>query len=86
LAKVEGEGTNHVLHLDNSNNLNWLPEEIVKEAYRLGLPAELQPGDYNLKIKMEATDMGKKKNVHLGLQNELMDNDGYYQLFSITVK
>jgi hypothetical protein len=30
--------------------------------------------------------MGKEKNVLLGLQNELMDNDGYYQLFSITVK
>jgi hypothetical protein len=37
-AKIEGEGKSHVLHLDNSNNLKWLPEEIVKESYLLGLP------------------------------------------------
>jgi hypothetical protein len=85
-AKIEGEGKSHVLHLDNSNNLKWLPEEIVKESYLLGLPEGLQPGDYNVKIKVVTNDMGKEKNVLLGLQNELMDNDGYYQLFSITVK
>jgi hypothetical protein len=84
-VKLEGKQDSYQLLAEDSDPLKWFPATTVQETYKLDLPVDLISGDYKVKIKLTTTDKDNKKDVLLGLSNELRDTDGYYDLFSLTI-
>lgn len=66
-----------------SHNRKWLPEKKYTETYTIKLPASLKQGNYVLSIKMFSPDA--QRTVLLPLKDKLMDNDGFYKLFTVNI-
>ncbi|WP_373496508.1 DUF4832 domain-containing protein [Aquiflexum sp.] len=83
-AKLEGENKQHIIQLDNAKPDYWLPDNLVLEKYRFNLPEDITAGEYKLKIKL-TTDEETNRPVQLGLQKQIMDNEGFYELFLVNI-
>jgi hypothetical protein len=84
-VKLQDEKNKHIVQLENANPDSWLPGSMVSEQYKIDLPEGMMQGEYKVRIKM-TTACVEKRDVLLGLQNQIKDNDGFYELFSFKVK
>ncbi len=69
----------------DAGNRRWLPmaDRPFVERYHFLLPANLKPGDYELKLKLRSKDA--ERNVLLGLKPALLDGDRFYTLGTVVV-
>ena len=79
-------GKKSVFDLTESNNLNWKPNRIVGEEYKLNLPSSLTAGKYDIKIGMFNKSYGYEMPIQFALKAERRSEDGYYKMGEIIVK
>ena len=76
-----------VFELKESNNLNWKPDRIVGEEYKLNLPKSLVTGKYDIKIGMFDKSYGEEVPIQFASKAQhRRSNDGYYKMGEIIVK
>jgi hypothetical protein len=69
-----------------SGNRQWMPRSdgsVDSVAYSLHWPENLQPGEYQLKMKLYAPRVAET--VRLGLDPSIEDADGFYQVASFRI-
>jgi hypothetical protein len=69
-----------------SGNRQWMPRSdgsVDSVAYSLRWPENLQPGEYQLKMKLYAPRVAET--VRLGLDPSIEDADGFYQVASFRI-
>jgi hypothetical protein len=84
-VKLEGKQNSYQLIAEDANPLKWIPATSVQEIYKLDLPVDFISGDYKVKIRLTTTEEDNKKEVLLGLSDQLRDKDGFYDLFSLKI-
>jgi hypothetical protein len=84
-VKMESKDNQYTMMISESDTRDWLPGQIIQESYALELPAEVESGEYLIKIKM-TTGTDDRQTVKLGLKEQLLNKDGFYELFSIQIK
>jgi hypothetical protein len=73
-----------IFQLENASTESWLPDHVVSEQYKINLPEALPEGQYKVKLKL--TTAGEdRRDVQLGLQNQIKDSDGFHELFTIHI-
>lgn len=65
-----------------SDNRKWMPGCITRETYRLYLPSDIPPGEYELKVSIK--DQKRNRFIQLGLKEYLLKND-LYTIGKVTV-
>lgn len=83
LTTVEGDVV-HEGAFDEANNLDWMPNELVSENYQLELPEDLAAGSYELAIRLFDETSGRT--VHPALKSDVMNAEGYYNIYQLDVK
>jgi hypothetical protein len=76
--------TTYKFELTNSNNLDWMPNDPFIETYSIDLLDKISPGIYKMKVKL-TSNTEHKQEVKLGLDSSLMDSEGFYEVFNITI-
>jgi hypothetical protein len=64
---------------------SWLPGAPIIVTSQLVLPADLQPGDYDLAIGLFDMTGSKERPVEFALKASARDAEGYYQLTTVPV-
>jgi hypothetical protein len=75
-----------VQQLTESDNRNWLPDEIVTEQYRLNLDPELPGGMYEILLCMRDECGFHSRNIQLGIKSIRETESGWYKLGEIMMK
>jgi hypothetical protein len=82
----KSSGKQTVFDLKESNNLNWKPDRIVGEEYKLKMPTSLAGGKYDIKIGMFDKSYGEEVPIQFAVKAERRSDDGYYKMGEIIVK
>jgi hypothetical protein len=73
------------LELDSGNQA-WIPEPQAKtysKDYRIDIPKALKPGEYELRLKLYSKE--RDRDVFLALDRQLLDEDNFYRIGTVTV-
>ena len=71
--------------LDDSGNKNWLPGRPQTENYQIVVPSAAERGSYMLKFKLENISGETRQTIQLGVNNELIDNNGFIELGKVKI-
>ncbi len=64
---------------------SWLPGAPVPLHYRLPLPSDLKPGDYDVAIRLFDLSGASERPVEFALRASARDSEGFYKLASVPV-
>lgn len=70
----------------DSGNMNWLPDKIVKEKYRITIPPEAHKGLYTLSFKLADMSGEKMHEIQVGLKQHSIDPQGFIYISRVSVK
>jgi hypothetical protein len=76
-------GRDFIQQLTESDNRNWLPDEIVAEQYVLNLDKTLARGEYELLIGLKDDCGFHNRQIQLALKRERETEPGWYKLGEI---
>ncbi len=79
-------GRTYTQQLTESDNRNWMPDEIIAEQYELQPEKDLPGGSYALLISMTDECGFHIRRIQLALKRERETEPGWYKLGEITVK
>jgi hypothetical protein len=72
--------------IEDSGNLDFLPLQQTEKEYFLNVANEVSRGEYLLKLKMmDISDRGTQ-DIHLGLEEQLLDQENFFTLGVIRIK
>lgn len=72
--------------IKDSGNMNWLPDILVKEKYRITIPSEAQKGLYRLSFKLADISGGNMQEIQLGLKQNAINSQGFIYVDTVSVK
>jgi hypothetical protein len=82
---LEKDSVKHSTIIDKSFNQSWLPAIPCIENYSVFVPSGMNPGHYNLKIKLvDLEDTGR--DIDLALSDSIRDKEGYFYISEIKCK
>ena len=84
LQKKDG-GVSWTKEFSDSGNRKWMPDVSCWETYTLQIPAELEPGCYELSITLVGDKGGREKSIELGLKDCIKDSEGFYNLAGVSI-
>ena len=70
----------------DSGNRAWIPKsqaETYSKDYRIDIPKRLEPGEYELKLKLYSTE--REQDVFLALDRQLLDDNYFYRIAKMAV-
>ncbi len=73
------------LELDSGNQA-WIPgpqTETYSKDYRIDIPKTLEPGTYELRLKLYSKE--QERDVFLALDRQLLDDDNFYRIGKVTI-
>lgn len=86
LVKLEGSSESYEQYLTEIDNRTWMPGETAIVSAALFIPSSLPMGDYKVKLKMVKDNLPVPRTVYLALQDKFKDQNGFYEVGSVTVK
>ncbi len=83
----QSTGMQFIQEMQESDNRNWLPNEILAEHCIINLNENLEEGKYDLLINLRNTSkFNHNKNIELPIKEEREKEPGWYKLGEIMVK
>lgn len=76
----EKSGSSSDLLIEDSGNMTWLPGIKQNEKYVFNIPPNTPKGRYKLSFKLVDVSNGNKKDIQTGLNEKLIDNQGFVYL------
>lgn len=81
VVRLANNSNQYELELPESDNRNWMPDEIVLETHHLKVPDTLPSGKYKLGIAL----FEQKREIELALKNSVK-KDGFYDIAEVNLK
>jgi hypothetical protein len=81
VVRLANDSNQYELELPESDSRNWIPDEIVLEAYHLKVPDTLPLGKYKLGIAL----FEQNREIELALKNSVK-KDGFYDIAEVDLK
>jgi len=84
-VRLEGGSAKVDRQIDPADNRRWMPDVPNTESFELDLPANLDPGRYEVKIRLSDPSQSPARTVLMGLSKKLLDKEGFYRIATIMV-
>jgi hypothetical protein len=83
-VRLSHEGKQWV-HVAGHADRSWLPGKLIVVRTDLPVPAEIQPGEYQLELGLFDTSEAPARPVEFALKASTRDSDGYYRVAKLPI-